>query len=274
MSVVTVKPSVRFSAVLALAKTAKNTVGFLPDSAYADRARQGTLLAKLDGDDVVGYVIYDLPRDDIKLIQLVVASNHRARGHARLSALSRRTASRRTTWRPTSLSERLSRSSVVAKARVFAGGRTRWQQFRRRHPDPLVEGLRASRSPFSARRGRCAPKRRARFVHFFRSDRRGTRGGGRTASIRLARRLRPIDGDRRSTRRDLSRQRSNRTGSSERYRDAVCTANSARGRLGPDTRSDSCRTRQRSRQRRERSQANRSRTGSAGIVACHDRWSG
>lgn len=69
--------------VLELAKGARKTVGFLPDSAFADRARQGTLLAFVDGERVAGYVLYDLPRDEIRIVQLVVAPGTRGRGLAR-----------------------------------------------------------------------------------------------------------------------------------------------------------------------------------------------
>jgi hypothetical protein len=37
-------------------------VGFLPGSAFAERARQGTLLTSADDDGLNGYVLYDLPR--------------------------------------------------------------------------------------------------------------------------------------------------------------------------------------------------------------------
>ena len=72
-----------YGAVLDLAKAAKQTVGFLPDSAFADRARQGTLLAALDGERVVGYALFDLPRQDIRLVHLVVDPGSRGGGHGR-----------------------------------------------------------------------------------------------------------------------------------------------------------------------------------------------
>jgi predicted GNAT family acetyltransferase len=72
-----------FEAVLALAKTARQTVGFLPDSAFAQRAKQGTLLILSHDDGVAAYALYDLPRDEIRIVQLVVASGHREGGLAR-----------------------------------------------------------------------------------------------------------------------------------------------------------------------------------------------
>lgn len=73
----------QYGAVLRLSKTAKQTVGFLSDSAFAQRARQGTLLAARDGDRVVGYALFDLPRQDIRLVHLVVDPASRGGGHAR-----------------------------------------------------------------------------------------------------------------------------------------------------------------------------------------------
>src|SRR5690242_12554427 len=69
--------------VTRLAAKARRTVGFLPDSAFTERAEQGTLLVALDGDTVVGYALYDLPRDEIRLVQLVVAEGRQGQGIAR-----------------------------------------------------------------------------------------------------------------------------------------------------------------------------------------------
>jgi ribosomal protein S18 acetylase RimI-like enzyme/predicted transcriptional regulator len=93
MSVVVVKErGPAFDAVLALAKTSRQTVGFLPDSAFRDRARQGTLLAVLDDEVVAGYVLYDLPRDEARIVQLVVAEAWQGRGlaHDLLEEVARR----------------------------------------------------------------------------------------------------------------------------------------------------------------------------------------
>lgn len=54
--------------VLAIAKKQKATLGFLPDSAFGDRARAGRLLIAARGDQVFGYTLFDLPRSgQIKL---------------------------------------------------------------------------------------------------------------------------------------------------------------------------------------------------------------
>lgn len=72
------------TAVLDLQRTAKATVGFLPDQAIRDRAEVATLLVALDGDQVVAYLLYDLPRNEIRIRQLVVAEGSRGRGLAEL----------------------------------------------------------------------------------------------------------------------------------------------------------------------------------------------
>jgi hypothetical protein len=54
--------------VLAIAKKQKATLGFLPDSAFGDRARAGRLLIAARGEQVLGYTLFDLPRSgQIKL---------------------------------------------------------------------------------------------------------------------------------------------------------------------------------------------------------------
>lgn len=74
----------QFQAVLLLLKKAKQAVGFLPDSAVRDRAERGTLLIARNGDEVVGYVLFDLPRSEIRIVQLVVAKSARRKGVGRL----------------------------------------------------------------------------------------------------------------------------------------------------------------------------------------------
>lgn len=73
-----------FAAVLRLLKGAKATVGFLPDAAVRDRAIRGTLLVAWCGGEVVGYLLYDLPRNDIRIGQLVVDRDRQGSGVARL----------------------------------------------------------------------------------------------------------------------------------------------------------------------------------------------
>lgn len=72
-----------FRGVLALGKEAKPIVGFLPDAAFRARARLGRLIAVREGREVVAYVLFDLPRDEIKIVHLAVSESHRGRGYAR-----------------------------------------------------------------------------------------------------------------------------------------------------------------------------------------------
>src|ERR1700733_13561985 len=69
--------------VIKLGAKTRRTVGFLPDSAFKQRAEQGTLLVALDGDAVAGYALFDLPRDEIRLVQLVVAEARQGQSIAR-----------------------------------------------------------------------------------------------------------------------------------------------------------------------------------------------
>lgn len=55
----------------------------MPDAGFADRVERGTLLAAVSGDAVVGYVLFDLPGDRIRLVHLCTATEARGRGIAR-----------------------------------------------------------------------------------------------------------------------------------------------------------------------------------------------
>lgn len=61
----------------------KRTVGLLPDEAFADRARKGTLLALVDQGRLSGYLLYDLPGYEVKIVHLCVAPDARRTGVAR-----------------------------------------------------------------------------------------------------------------------------------------------------------------------------------------------
>ena len=73
-----------FRDVLALHRSAKATVGFLPDEAIRERVLRGTLLVIEDESKMIGYVLYDLPRDVVTIRQLVVDRSARQAGVARL----------------------------------------------------------------------------------------------------------------------------------------------------------------------------------------------
>jgi GNAT superfamily N-acetyltransferase len=73
----------RYGGVLGLAKQARAAVGFLTNAAFAQRADQGTLLVAVVDNEVAGYLLYDLPRDEIRIVHLVVARSWRGLGLAR-----------------------------------------------------------------------------------------------------------------------------------------------------------------------------------------------
>ena len=72
-----------FDSVLALWRSHRKWLGFLPTQGFTDRSAKGTLLAAVRGTVVVGYVLYDLPRDRIKVIHLCVEEDQRGAGIAR-----------------------------------------------------------------------------------------------------------------------------------------------------------------------------------------------
>lgn len=77
-------PSHEFDTIVnELWKQNSRWLGFMPTSGFQDRADRGTLLAAQIGDRVVGYVLYDLPRDVVKIVHLCVDSSLRGHGIAR-----------------------------------------------------------------------------------------------------------------------------------------------------------------------------------------------
>lgn len=72
-----------FNQVIALASGGKDTLGFLTDSGFRDRARKATLVAACRGATAVGYVMYDLRARDAKIVQLCVDPAARGCGVAR-----------------------------------------------------------------------------------------------------------------------------------------------------------------------------------------------
>jgi len=69
--------------VLELLRQVKSTVGFLPDEAVDQRIRKGTLLVAIVDEEIVGYLLYDLPAETVTIRQLVVARQARNSGAAR-----------------------------------------------------------------------------------------------------------------------------------------------------------------------------------------------
>ncbi|HEY8082328.1 MAG TPA: GNAT family N-acetyltransferase [Solirubrobacterales bacterium] len=70
--------------ILDLHRAEKRYLGFLPDAGFDDRAAAGTLLAAIRDDHLLGYVLYDLPGDRVKIVHLCVAPIARGEGVARL----------------------------------------------------------------------------------------------------------------------------------------------------------------------------------------------
>src|SRR5690606_36425369 len=67
--------------VLGLAKRYSGTLGFLSASAFKDRAKKQMLLIARQGEVVVGYCIYDVPRaGHIKLVHVCVDAHARKVG--------------------------------------------------------------------------------------------------------------------------------------------------------------------------------------------------
>jgi ribosomal protein S18 acetylase RimI-like enzyme len=75
--------SADFGAVLALWRANRKTLGFLPDEGFLQRAEKGTLLGARAGGELVGYVLFDLPDNKVKLVHLCVRGNRRGTGAAR-----------------------------------------------------------------------------------------------------------------------------------------------------------------------------------------------
>lgn len=69
--------------VLRLHRASKATLGPMPDQGFSDRAAAGTLLvARLEG-VMIGYVLFDLPSDRVKIVHLCIAAAYRRRGVGR-----------------------------------------------------------------------------------------------------------------------------------------------------------------------------------------------
>lgn len=69
--------------ILALLKQAKSTVGFLSDTAVAERIGKGTLFVAASGDGIVGYLLFDLVAESVAVRQLAVDRSARNLGVAK-----------------------------------------------------------------------------------------------------------------------------------------------------------------------------------------------
>lgn len=82
--------------IITLGDMSRRTLGFLPRVAFLQAAEIGTLLAAVRDGQVVGYALYSLPRQVVRLTHLCVSENVRGQGIARclVDAISRRHADR------------------------------------------------------------------------------------------------------------------------------------------------------------------------------------
>jgi GNAT superfamily N-acetyltransferase/predicted nucleic acid-binding protein len=82
--------------VIVLGDMSRRTLGFLPQVAFMQAADSGTLLAAVHDGRVLGYALYSLPRQVIRLTHLCVSESARGRGVARrlVDAISERHADR------------------------------------------------------------------------------------------------------------------------------------------------------------------------------------
>jgi GNAT superfamily N-acetyltransferase len=82
--------------IVALGDMHRRTLGFLPQVAFLQAADSGTLLAAIRDGQVLGYALYSLPRQVVRLTHLCVSENARGQGISRclVDAISERHADR------------------------------------------------------------------------------------------------------------------------------------------------------------------------------------
>jgi ribosomal protein S18 acetylase RimI-like enzyme/predicted nucleic acid-binding protein len=71
------------AAAIELGNLSKKTLGYLPWAAYEMAAKDGTLLLAIDNEQVVGYALYGLARNRVRLTHLCVDTAARGQGIAR-----------------------------------------------------------------------------------------------------------------------------------------------------------------------------------------------
>ncbi len=90
-------PSPEFDCIVDLWRRNSRWLGFMPTQGFQDRVERETLLAALVDGQVAGYVLFDLPREVVKIIHLCVNAAHQGTGMARslVDAVSERYQDRR-----------------------------------------------------------------------------------------------------------------------------------------------------------------------------------
>jgi GNAT superfamily N-acetyltransferase len=76
-------PSPHLKRVMALHRPNAKTLGFLPTGAFEDHARRRQIIVALDGEDLLGYVLYRAARSRAAIVHLCVEKKARGRGVAR-----------------------------------------------------------------------------------------------------------------------------------------------------------------------------------------------
>lgn len=66
-----------------LGDSASNTVGFLPREAFSDYARKGHILALVEDDNLLAYIMYRYKKNAIVIVQLCVSPLHQGKGLAK-----------------------------------------------------------------------------------------------------------------------------------------------------------------------------------------------
>lgn len=70
--------------VQSLGDSASGTVGFLPREAFADYARKGHILALVEDNELLAYIMYRFKKSAIIIVQLCVSPKYKRQGYAKL----------------------------------------------------------------------------------------------------------------------------------------------------------------------------------------------
>jgi len=85
MNVVEVKKNSRWlSQIIKLGDSHRATVGFLPERAFEEYAEKKRILALVDEDEVLAYVLFRFKKSELIIVHLCVSTLHRNKGYARV----------------------------------------------------------------------------------------------------------------------------------------------------------------------------------------------